>query len=549
MSLWRLLTYKIKIFLANFTRGQKRKRYARTITMIVLAGGLIGLSFGAFAIFEALDSYGDEGFVIAGWVVVMGLHALLLISLVFDIAATTNIFFLSSDLSMLMASPVSSLKIFALKYIESLASASIITTLVGVPMLVGYGAAFGAPALFYPAIIPVIVFFMSVPVSIGTLTGLVICRYVPASKVKEILGVVGGLLAFGIWLTIQILRPRLSRPEYFTDLDTRIKALASYGNHTGLQLLPSHMAAKTLTPIVSGNFADATAPFLLLTATAGLMILVSIVLAERMYLTGWTRVVPGAGRTGGTRRKLKLRWMVSWLPSVERSIVATTAHLFVRDPQQVMPVATITIMMAVIPFLMGRSDTGFVLSPRLIVQSLGALTFIGSLNLATSASVIDGRGFWILLAAPCSAGRKLVSKLLVPLLFFIPLAVMIALVLRVTGIIDWVFALRLVWVAACSTCVGGSTGILLGVTYADWEWEMPKRMLRTTGRLVMLAVIALFFAAIAILVSASALLRNVTPSGGVDWGILVFGSIVAGAVTLILLRLSAKKIRRMEWTL
>jgi ABC-2 type transport system permease protein len=549
MSLWRLVTYKIKIFVANFSRGEKRRRYLRIASTIVLTVVLIGFSFGAYAIFKALSSYGGEGPVVASLIVVMGFHALLVVGLVFDIAATTNIFFLSSDLNLLMASPLSALKVFALKYVESLASASVITVMVGVPMLVGYGAAFDAPGRFYCAMVAVIILFMSVPVSIGTLLGLVICRYVSASKVKEILGVAGGLIAFGIWFAIQLLRPRLEQPDSLTDFDGRIRALASYGNHAVLRLLPSHMAAQSLTAIVSGEAARAVTPFLWLTATAGLMMVVSIVLAQRMYLTGWTRVVPGGRKTGGARRKIRLRWIVAWLPPVERSIVATTAHLFVRDPQQVMPIATITVMMAVLPFLMGRSQAGLVLTPRLIVQSLGALTFIGSLHLATSASTIDGRGFWIILAAPCSTARKLVSKLMVPMLFFLPLAFAVALVLRLAGIVGWAFALRLIWVAACTTSVGGSAGLLLGITYADWEWEMPKRMLRTTGRLVMIGAMAFFFAIIAVLAHVSTLARNLALSTQSDWIILAGGSLGAGAVTAILLRLSAKKLKTMEWTL
>jgi hypothetical protein len=549
MSIWRLLVYKLKIFLAEFSRGKKRRRYVRIASTAVLIAVIAGFSFGAYAIFSALGAYGEEGRAVAGLIVVMGFHALLVVGLVFDIAATTNIFFLSSDLNLLMASPLPALRVFVLKYVESLASASVITIMVGIPMLVGYGAALSARPSFYPACVVVLALFMSIPVSIGTLSGLVICRYVPASKVKEILGVVSGLFAFGIWLAIQLVRPRLEQPEYFTDFEARIRALASYGEHAVLRLLPSHMAALSLTRIASGNPAAAVAPFLWLAATAGVMVVISIVLAQRMYLAGWTRVVPGGGKTGRTRRKVRLRWIVGWLPPVERSIVATTMHLLIRDPQQVMPIAMITVMMAALPLLMGRSQAGVVLSPRLIVQSLAALTFVGSLHLATNASAIDGRSFWIILAAPCSTVRKLISKLMVPLLFFIPLALVIAFLLRGAGIVRWPFALRLIWISACTTSVGGSAGILLGVTYADWDWEMPRRMLRTTGRLVMIGTMALFFVVVAALAQASTLGRNLGTSGETGWIMLAAVSAGAGAVTAILLRTAAKKLRTMEWTL
>lgn len=549
MSLTRLLLYKIKIFLANFTRGRARQRSVRIITAVILLALFVGLAFGAFAIFRAVDLLGEDGFFIASFVVLMAFNALLLVAFVFDILATTNIFFLSSDLHLLIAAPLSTSKIFCTKYLEALGSGSFIAVLFGIPVLIGFGAAFDAPALFFAAIVPVFILFLSVPVSIGTLCGLLISRFVAPSKVKEVLGVVGGMLGLGIWLLMQVVRRQVAGSEQVAGLSQTIKIAASYTDHFILKLLPSHLAADGVISLASGDLGASALPLAGLAAIAGVMFAVSVVLAERMYLTGWSRVAPGKGKGRQRRRRKRVINVLSWLPSVERAILTATARLFLRDPQQITPVATITVMMAVLPFVMGRSSSGPLITPGLILRSFTALTFIGALYLSISTTGIDGRSFWMVLTAPCSAIRKLASKLMVSVIFFVASAAAIALAFAGVGMAEWGMVPKLIWLAVCMSCAGGSIGILLGIHYTDWEWEIPKRMLKVTGRLIMLGIIALFFVIVAGAVSTSGSIRNALLSEPASWKILAGVAIAAASITAVLLLISARKLERMEWTI
>jgi ABC-2 type transport system permease protein len=547
MSLSKLLFYRLKIFLANFTRGEGRKRIVRIVIATVVLGTLIGFSFGAYAIFRALDQLGDDAFAIASFIVATGLLTLLIVAFVFDILATANIFFLSSDLNLLMAAPLKTSRIFVLKYLEALGSGSLFTVIFGIPMLIGFGAAFGAPAAYFVAIPPIVIIFLSIPVSVGTLCGLLISRYVPAARVKEVLSVVGGLLGLGMWLTIQVLRRQLARPGQLDGFAVTVKSAVSYGDHILLRLLPSQLAARGLTSLVSGEALSAITPFVNLTAVAGVLFVISIVLAQRMYVTGWTRTTPGVGKAKPRGRRPGRLRIFGWLPPVERSILTTTFHLFIRDPQQVMPVATITIMMAVLPFVMGRPQSGPIVTPGLILRSLTALTFVGALHLCVSATGIDGRGFWIILSAPCPSMRKLVSKLLISVCFFVPLAVVIGFILSIADIVEWSSLPKMIWLAACMSCTGGSIGIFLGISYTDWEWEIPKRMLRTAGRMIMLAIMLIFLIAVALTIRRSGTVRDRSGSGLGGWFVYPVIGVVAAAVTGGFLRLSADKLDEMEW--
>ncbi len=545
MSLGKLVLYKIKIFTASFTRGESRKRVARIVTAVVVVAAFVGFCFVAYGIFAAIKLVGADGFLLAGVIVTLAFHGLLVLAFVFDIATTTNIFFLSSDLSLLMAAPVPARRVFVLKYFEAMGSGSLISSFVAFPILLGFGLAFGAPWPFYIAMFAMVTLFLSVPVSVGTIAGLVISRFAPASRVKEVLGLVGGVLALGFWVAIQLLRPAIRDNIQTGDVTAQMKSLATHGGHFLTKMLPSSLAAEGLRGFAAGRPREGLASMVFLAIMAGLMFGVSVLASKRMYMAGWVRVAPAGGK-GRVGRPFPLRRLLCWLPSFEKSVVSTTASLFVRDPQQLMPVATITIMMALFPFLMGRR-TGNIISPAVILQSFAALSFIGSMNLAVNATVIDGRNFWLILCSPRSPARKIFSKLLVSVLFFIPLAAVAAVGFRAAGLIGWALVPRALWFASCMTFLGGGIGVMLALIYGDWQWEIPKRMLRMSGRLLLLGVMGAFFGVIAITVAGSAtgtgiqLLAQTSKIG------LLLGTVVTVLLTYGFLRIATDRLERMEW--
>lgn len=546
MSLWKLIRYKLKIFAAIMIRGERRKKIARIVVAVLVAAGLSGFVAGAYAVFGALAQMESGGLIIAGAIVTLAFHALLLLAFVFDVGATVNIFFLSSDLTLLMAAPLPAMRVFILKYLEAMGSGSIVSCLVAIPMLLGFGLALGAPLWFYPAAALVLALFLSVPVSVGTLAGLLVSRYVPASRVKEILGVAGGMLALGFWLGFQLMRPALEQNMESGDAGASMEAVAAYGDRLAMRLLPSSAAARTMIHLAANDARAALAPFGYLAALAVVMMLVSVVLARRMYVEGYAKVAP-AGRARPAPHRVRIGALLGWLPRTERAIVSTTASLFLRDPQAMMPVVTISVMMALFPFLISRSRTGVFFSTSLLIQAFAALSFIGSMNMAIYATGIDGRSFWMILVSPASALRKLFSKILVAVLFFAPLLAVAALAFRAGGIMGWQLTAKSVWLSLGMAFAGAAVGVLLGVSYTDWEWTLPKRMLRVSGRLIMLGVMASFFALFGILLAITRAMGNSDFVSEIPWLVVIPVGLAAGALAFALLKVAAYKLEEMEW--
>jgi ABC-2 type transport system permease protein len=293
MSLAKLVRYKILMALRGFTCGDRRKRIARFVGAAGITAAVGTFIAVAYELFAALASIGPTGERAAAVIVTLTFHAILLLAFVFDIATTANIFFLSSDLSLLMAAPLRTTKVFALKYLEAMVAVSFVALVIGLPVVIGYGAGLGAPPVFYPVALAAIAVFLTIPVSAGTICGMLISRYVRAGRVRELLAVLGGVIGLAVWLGFQMLRPAADVSE-IRDITSRVNALASGGAGL-LNVLPSRLPAEVITKMVSPDWSAALPAAASLLAVSGVMFVVSLVLAERLYITGWTRAVPAAG--------------------------------------------------------------------------------------------------------------------------------------------------------------------------------------------------------------------------------------------------------------
>ena len=555
MPLWKLLKYKILIALAGFTRGSRGRRIGRIAGSAAVAVALVLFAVGAYEIFGALKSAGAAGAGAAGAMVTLTFHGILILAFLFDIATTTNVFFLSGDLNLLVAAPLSASKVFALKYLEAMAAGSFVAVFLALPVVAAYGAAFSAPPLFYPALVASMAVFLSIPVSIGTICGLVISRYIRPSRVREVLGILSGVIGFAIWIGFQFFKPTPATISRIEDFSSRINEFASRGTGSILAFLPSKFPAEIVTSIASGSPRSATLPAVYLVIVAGSAFAVSLLLAQRIYLSGWTSAAPSGRKAGRPSARLRARprpgaapsplWR--WLPPPERAILRTTARLIVRDPQQITPIASLTAIMALFPFFAGRGGTGG-LRPPLILYSIAMLSFTGSMNLATSAVVIHGRGFWHLLLAPSTPRRKLASQLAVSLSLFVPLAVALTAVFGLARAIPWNVVVKTSLLAVCFAAAGSSLGLWVGISFADWEWDTPKRMLKATGRLLGIGAALALFAILGIALGALSG-RGRDLAGGLPWTVLALSVGVTAIFAYLVLLAASAKMRRMEWKL
>ena len=318
-----------------------------------------------------------------------------------------------------------------------------------------------------------------------------------------------------------------------------------------MSFLPSHYVAAALTALRAGRPAEAAFPAILMAASSAVLFGISLIAARRMYLAGWARVVPG-----GKKRKVRsgrsvIETLLFWVPDAERAIMSATARLFLRDPQQMMPVATISIMMAVFPFLTARRHGAEGLYSPIIFMAVAGLAFIGSMNFAMNGLVIDGSSFWRVLCAPVPVKRKLAAKFMLPVTVFVPIGWALTFIFKAAGLASWGFVGYAVWVIPGLSVVGSSLGVVIGVFYANWDWDIPKRMISTTGRIVMAGVLGSFLAGTAILMGVIARKGYAAAFGFFIGGprviLAAIFMLAALLIAYIFISLASGKLDRMEW--
>jgi hypothetical protein len=234
---------------------------------------------------------------------------------------------------------------------------------------------------------------------------------------------------------------------------------------------------------------------------------------------------------------------------VERSIVEATARLILRDPQQITPIVTITVMMGLFPFFVGRSGRA-ALRPGLLLYSISMLSFTGSMNLATSAVMIHGRSFWHILLAPASSLKRLSAHLALSASFFTALAAVLATVFGLAGFLNWLSVAKAAWLAACFALIGSAAGILMALSFGDWEWDTPKRMMRISGRLVSVGILLALFGLLGLALgffSGHGGNAGLPPRPDLPWRALAAGSAAAAILAGLLMAASVAKVSRMEW--
>ncbi|MGQ9602611.1 MAG: putative ABC transporter permease subunit [bacterium] len=542
MTLRRLLWYRVEIFLSAIRHGKSRTRAATLLLPIVVAVGLGGVYLAFHTLFEILGEVGQSGIEFGSALIVAMLHAIFFIALTIDVGTTMNIFFLSTDLTLLLASPLSTTKVFLLKYIDALGSSSLLSIVLGLPIAFAFGKAVSAPLIYYPCILFVILLLLSIPVSIGTIIGLLISRFVSPRRTKEVLALVGSLFGLGIWLGIQLLRSKIaaSTPQ---EISGYSQLLSRSLTSPIMGALPSTYAARTLISFSISDWSNGILYLSVLLALSFAILVGSIQIAKKAYLTGWTRT-SSATQTKIRKRADHLPDFFFLLPRFERAIARTTLRAYIRDPQQISQFFTLAIMLFVIAILPSITSGKGIGSEVRSVTGVAYIAFICGLNLAMTLMVIDGKSFWLIMASPVSAARKVISKIVASLFFLIPIILVFLVILGVSKqITHRTLALMTPAVIALSIA-GTSVGSALGLHYAKWDWDNPKRMHKIGGRMVMMVLIFLFFA-------ISTIVMRYIGEGQVKekfLNVIVTVTIpVAAIFTLVSVWVCARKLRRMDW--
>ncbi|MDZ7384693.1 MAG: hypothetical protein ONB07_01060 [candidate division KSB1 bacterium] len=541
-----LLRNKLRMY-ANLIRRADRSRRLRILLLIALWMGFVYYLFqGAHALFSAIVL--GAGTQVATRVLAAVLLALLVALLLSGATICIHTLFISHDLPLLLSVPIPRRTVFMYKLLEATLSNSSMFVMLGLPVLLGFGAAHKAAWWWYLPMLIVATVFVGVPTSLSAMVALAAVHVVPVRRAREVMSVALALVFLAVWSGMQLLRSSLDAGRL-----GGIEELLAIARLQLFGLTPAGWAAQTMAGMLRADWASAaTFATLLVTSTTG-MILLSVWLVDSVYARGVGK--EEAATLGSPAPDRRARPMSSGVAaSPVRAAMARDIRLLRRDPTQLMQLIMLAAMMAVMAIILKRDTEGEELSrfetlmPFAFVALFAAMSTVG---IAARLIPLEGKAFYLNKLAPEPAVNFLAAKLLVGWLLGTVVSLFGAIV--VTVIFGHPLSVGAVGFATASVgCMAMSgVGTALGAYFADFDWETPKRMI-TVGGGVLSAVLPLLclgalagmgFATYLVLGAVTGVRQSVAVAGG---SLVVLATSMAIAVGSLLL--ASRRIETMGWT-
>lgn len=456
--------------------------YGIGLFWLVGGGGAIsaGIGFGAGAILRSFPELGLDA-LLPGLI----LTAVTLILLLTSFGNELGSLFLARDLELLMVAPVDRRAVFITKVLDGINTSFLLVLALATPALVTYGISLGLGPLYYLAMALTLAGAPLFPAGLGALLVLVVARYAPVSRIREVLGLaaaVAGITCSLLGQTSRFWGQRLAASG--TD------PAALLEEARGLQNLP-------IPPFVAGFGLAAAGRGDLVGAAAGLAGFFALTfgffagcvwVANRLYEAGWVRLKSGgtAKRKHVASRDRRPGWQDS--TPVPVSIALKDWRLVTRDlrnfaqllwPLLLLPVTFVNI----IGGRRGPAESiqqalGNSVNPTPVFVCIGILAVSGLLvgRFAATSISIEGQAWWIMRSAPVTATEIISGKLFAVVAPFVALSTLLLVSAAIWqqyhplwAFYGWV-SIEMLGIGSLVLAVGFS------VPWARLDWETPRQM-------------------------------------------------------------------------
>lgn len=251
-------------------------------------------------------------------------------------------FFLSPELDVLHARPVSMFSLFTTRFLETFLGASWMFIAFGVPILVAYGRVLGQGAVFFVGLAGVVIPLLLIPSGVGITAGIGLIAIFSPRRTQRVLVLIGVMLAIGLVVLF-----RWMRPEQLID-PIGVEQMAMYLETLRMptiEWLPSSWAADAIASMGENRYEQVRPIVIRLFAVAG----VSTLISYTMFRCCWWRARSGGQGGLGSRKKTVVRQAGS--PSLfKMSLMYRDLIIFIRDPGQWTQMVVLAALFAIYTF-------------------------------------------------------------------------------------------------------------------------------------------------------------------------------------------------------
>ncbi|MSP14083.1 MAG: hypothetical protein EXR62_14150 [Chloroflexi bacterium] len=494
---WLLLSLRWQVAWNGFL---SRKPLAKVLLVlgalwigVIVGGGSAALGYGAGSLLRRFPQLHLEP-LIPGAI----LTAIAVILFLTSFGVALGSLFLTNDLEMLMSAPVDRRAVFISKILDGMAFYYGIIAIAAAPALITYGLGLQYGPLYYLLVLITLLGTPLFPASVGALLVMLVARFAPARRVREVLGLSAALVGMSCSLlgqTTRLWTQRISGvsadPQAFL---SQIQVVTNFP-------IPTLVAGRGLSEAGLGDWVPA------LVNLSGFLVLtfgffaVTIFLADYMYTTGWIRMQSSgsaarsrkqaakdaahSGLLGGAPAPLALAlkdWRV--IPRDLRNFAQLLAPLLF------LPVVYINLIGGTgrnstnVLQLADRYGLGMVnMANVFIAVGILASTILVFSRIGLTSISMEGKSWWILKVAPLSGFELLRGKYLSAV---VPFAVLSSLLMigaaiwrhfSVWGFLYGWFGVELLGAGMLAIAIG------FAVPWARLDWDDPRGMSSGWGTL------------------------------------------------------------------
>jgi ABC-2 type transport system permease protein len=487
--------------------GRSKRKRTRVIKISVL--GIIGVLFwsGLFAIslrvllyFKGIEDIGD--------ILNHKLLSMLLITafalLIFSsILTSLSKLYLSRDLFLVHAMPVSYCKIFIARWIDSTIDSSWMVIIYSLPVFISFGVVYDTGLFFYISALLSIISLVLVSSGLGAAMVMIAVMVVPANRMKNIFVFMGILFFVILYLAVRLLKPELMvDPEVFDTVLVYVTALQTPSS----PLLPSTWANDAIKAALEGSVAGSLFHLALAWSFAGALFFSNLIIADFIYYKGFVKTQTAQIRLikGGSW----LQRFTGFLPGSIKAFTEKEIKCFFRDQSQwsqLLLIAALVIIyiynFKVLPLEKSPIKTVYlqnVLSFLNMGLALFVLTAVAG-RFAYPAVSAEKDAFWIVKSSPGSLRNFLWIKFFI---YYFPLLILTEILIFTTNLLLQVTDFMMVLsTATVFLLVPGivAMGIGFGAAYPDFRAENPAQTVTSFGGLVFMILCAGFIGTVIVL--------------------------------------------------
>jgi ABC-2 type transport system permease protein len=519
-----LIKYRLKMIFSLFKGG---KKIGQTLLFLV---ALLGVAAGFISFFIGIYEFAkvnpEQGEKFIDILTAMLFHGMFMWLCFWGLSMAILTIFFSSDLKLLLTLPIKPRDVFIYKITDATYQNMRFSFLLIVPTMITLGLHYNSAFPYYFVVIIVAFLMAAIPGALGIIIASFLSRKIPKARLKGAITVIGSLIGVTFWAFMNRFNGRFSSET--TDMSVPFAGMAKYVSSPLLKWLPSGWAYRATKNAAFGHWGQSLAYTGILAVVSIVLIYIALILISRHYASGIGEEVamPSVAVAGISMGGSPL------MAHIKRDLV-----LFWREPGVVTQSLIMLVFLLLYPYISGKDElaklTSLPLSP---VSALFAAFFGGQIG--SRLIPIERLGFWQNMSTPNGRNLTILSKTIIGLFFVTIFSMIVGIIQLLTGHLT---GLNVILLLIGFSWTGLAIGLPLGIFFANFNWEHPRRMLKGGGAFLyalfmMLAGFGLY-----------GLLYLVTRflSGFINPIIFMF--LVACGLLAISLAISLLKLANMEW--